>query len=142
MKPPLIKLEEFLPYRLSVASETVSRALSETYKSSHGLSNAEWRVIATVGQYPGLCAREIGRHSHMYKVKVSRAIAKLERRQLISIRTNPEDKRETFIHLSDEGTRIYEELAPRALSFEQDLISRLDRQELETFNRILARLQG
>ena len=142
MKPPLIKLEEFLPYRLSVASETVSRALSETYKSSHGLSNAEWRVIATVGQYPGLCAREICRHSHMHKVKVSRAIAKLERRALIDIRTNPEDKRETFVHLTEEGSRIYEDLVPRALSFEQELLSRLDRRELETFNRILEKFQS
>ena len=68
-----IELEHFLPYRLNVVAEAVSRALARLYEKRHGISIAEWRVIATLGQYERMTAKDIGAHSRMHKTKVSRA---------------------------------------------------------------------
>ena len=76
---PLIELERFLPYRLNVVAEAVSRALSGLYEERHGISIAEWRVIATLGQYEQMTAKEIGAHSRMHKTKVSRAVKTLQK---------------------------------------------------------------
>ena len=49
--PEILHLEAFLPYRLSVASNLVSRASARRYQSAFGLSIPEWRVIAVLGRF-------------------------------------------------------------------------------------------
>ena len=82
-KAPL-KLEEFLPYRLNVVASLVSQALSRIYAERYGIGVPEWRVLVTLGQFGTMTAKAIGAHSHMHKTKVSRAVALLERRKLIT----------------------------------------------------------
>ena len=48
----LLNLEEFLPYRLSVLSNTVSRGIAAAYVDRFGLSIREWRIIAVWGATP------------------------------------------------------------------------------------------
>ena len=45
-------LETFLPYRLSLLSNTVSEGIATRYRTDHGLSMTEWRVLAILGRYP------------------------------------------------------------------------------------------
>jgi hypothetical protein len=44
------RLEEFLPHRLSVASDFVSRVMGRQYLDQIGVSLAEWRLLAAVGR--------------------------------------------------------------------------------------------
>ena len=102
---PLIELERFLPYRLNVVAEAVSRDLSQLYADRHGISIPEWRVIATLGQYERMTAKDIGAHSRMHKTKVSRAVARLTKRGCLSKSSNSDDKREAFLELQMERKR-------------------------------------
>ena len=72
-----LRLREFLPYRLSVLSNTISRRIADLYDREFGLSIGQWRVMAVVGDTSGISATEIGRRTAMDKVAVSRAIAGL-----------------------------------------------------------------
>ena len=54
--PQDFALEHFLPYRLSLLSNTVSEGIALAYRTAYGLSVTEWRVIAILGRYPGLTA--------------------------------------------------------------------------------------
>ena len=49
MKTQLV-LEDFLPYRLAILSNTVSGTIAETYAQRFGLTIPEWRVIAVLGE--------------------------------------------------------------------------------------------
>ena len=73
-------LEEFLPYRLSILSNTVSSSIASTYEKRFGLSIPEWRVIAVLGRFPGISAVEVAQRTMMDKVAVSRAVSKLIKR--------------------------------------------------------------
>ena len=53
---PKLHLEKFLPYRLSVLSNTVSSAIAAAYFMNFGLSIPEWRVMAVLAANPGLSA--------------------------------------------------------------------------------------
>ena len=44
-----LKLEHFVPYRLSVLTNIVSSAIAGAYAARFGLSIPEWRVIAVLG---------------------------------------------------------------------------------------------
>ena len=66
-----------MPYRLSVLTNRVSNAIARHYSERFSLSIPEWRVIAVLGQTPGLSAREVAERTAMDKVQVSRAVQSL-----------------------------------------------------------------
>ena len=136
----VLKLESFLPYQLNVLAETVSLALSRLYSERYGIGIPEWRVVATLGQFDAITARDVGIHSHMHKTKVSRAVASLERKGYVARTANPEDMREAFLTLTPEGQTTYQELAPLALEFAGQLSAELDVDELNALERVLSRL--
>lgn len=138
--PALLTLETFLPYRLNVLASTVSHALSRLYADRYGIGIPEWRVVATLGQYGTMTAKDIGTHSHMHKTKVSRAVAALKQKGLINRKINREDMREVFLTLTPRGLAIYRDLAPSAISFSDKLTSSLTAEEQDVLERILARL--
>ena len=109
-----LKLESFLPYRLNVVASLVSQALSRIYASRYGIGVPEWRVVVTLGQYGLMTGKAIGAHSHMHKTKVSRAVALLEKRKLVTRRANRADLREAFLALTPAGRAMYDDLAPIA----------------------------
>ena len=112
-----LKLEQFLPYRLNVVASLVSQALSRIYADRYGIGVPEWRVLVTLGQYGMMTGKSIGAHSHMHKTKVSRAVALLEKRKLVTRRANRADLREAFLALTPAGRAMYDDLAPIALDF-------------------------
>ncbi len=139
MKSELI-LEDFLPYRLSILSNTVSSTIASAYNKRFGLSIPEWRVIAVLGRFPGLSAVEVAERTLMDKVAVSRAVSKLIKTGRIDRQFADADRRRSILHLSEEGRNVHDEIAPLALKFEEDLLHGLSEEEIHTLNVLMERL--
>jgi DNA-binding MarR family transcriptional regulator len=139
MKDELI-LEDFLPYRLSITSHTVSTNIARVYEKRFGVSIPEWRVIAVLGRYPGLSAVEVAERTLMDKVAVSRAVTKLIKNGRIDRQFADADRRRSILNLSEEGQKVHNEIAPLALEFEQQLVQDISEQDYETFNSTLEQL--
>jgi DNA-binding MarR family transcriptional regulator len=137
-----LELERFLPYRLNVLAEVVSQALARIYGRRHGIAVPEWRVLATLGQYERMTAKQIGAHSRMHKTKVSRAVAGLEARGFVARAANADDRREAFLTLTSAGRRSYRDLVPRVLDFTQGLLAELDPAERQILDNLMRRLQA
>jgi DNA-binding MarR family transcriptional regulator len=135
-----LKLEQFLPYQLSLVATLVSQALSRVYTSRYRIGIPEWRVLVTLGQFGVMTGKAIATYTHMHKTKVSRAVALLEKRKLLARRANPADMRESFISLTAAGRTIYEELAPQALDFARRLTDILTPDDRDAFNRALQQI--
>jgi DNA-binding MarR family transcriptional regulator len=135
-----LKLETFLPYQLNVVSSLVSLALSRVYARRYGIGVPEWRLLVTLGQYGVMTGKTIGAHTHMHKTKVSRAVALMEKRRLVTRRANRDDKREAFLSLTGSGRAMYEEVAPHALDFAERLMQILDPADRAAFHRALRQL--
>lgn len=135
-----LRLEQFLPYRLNVVGWFASRALARIYGEHFGIGIPEWRVIAMLGEFGKLTSRDIGELSQMHKTKVSRAVTELDSRGLVIRSENKSDRREAFVELSGPGRRIYDEIVPMALAFEQRLLDGISAEERTTFERVLATL--
>jgi DNA-binding MarR family transcriptional regulator len=97
-------------------------------------------VLVTLGQYGVMTGKAIGAHTHMHKTKVSRAVALMEKRRLVTRRPNRADKREAFLSLTASGRTMYEEVAPHALDFAERLMQILDPADRAAFHRALRRL--
>jgi DNA-binding MarR family transcriptional regulator len=135
-----LKLEEFLPHRLNVCAALVSQALSRIHGERYRIGVPEWRVLVTLGQFGAMTGKAIGIHSHMHKTKVSRAVALLERRKLVTRRANRDDLREAFLSLTAAGDNVYREAAPIALDFARQLLEVVDPDDREALDRALQRL--
>jgi DNA-binding MarR family transcriptional regulator len=135
-----LKLEDFLPYRLNVVASLTSHALSRIYAERYGIGVPEWRVLVTLGQYGMMTGKAIGEHSHMHKTKVSRAVAVLEKRKLLTRKTNRADLRESLLTLTPAGVAIYQDLAPVALDFARRLSEAIEPADRSAFERAVDRL--
>jgi DNA-binding MarR family transcriptional regulator len=141
-----LDLDSFLPYRLDILADAVSRALSRLYKDRYGLAVPEWRVLAHLGQYAPITAKAIAAHSRMHKTKVSRAVAELERLGFVRRADSDKDRREEPLSLTVKGKAAYDDLAPKAADFARHLLDDLsagERRALESaIDRLLAKLAG
>jgi len=140
MQAKPLDLERFLPYRLDILAEGVSRALSRIYKAKYGLGVPEWRVLAHLGQYAPITAKAIGTHSRMHKTKVSRAVAELEKLGFLVRSGSDEDRREELLSLTAKGKAAYDELAPKAAAFARHLLDDLSAGERRALEHIIDRL--
>ncbi len=120
-----LALEAFLPYRLNRIAAAVSQDFRSVYGPHHDLTIPEWRVLATLGQSEKISAKEIGRHSSMHKTKVSRAVRALEERRWLTRRESEEDRREEILSLTAQGRKVYNDIVPKALAFEKQILDRL-----------------
>ena len=136
MKDELI-LEEFLPYRLSVLSHTVSTNIASVYEKRFGVSIPEWRVIAVLGRFPGLSAVDVAERTLMDKVAVSRAVTKLIKNGRIDRQFADADRRRSILNLSEDGRKVHDEIAPLALQFERDLLDGIDDDDVKRLNTLI-----
>ncbi|MGC4250251.1 MAG: MarR family transcriptional regulator [Sphingobium sp.] len=132
-----LRLDQFLPYRLSVAANRVSNAIAGAYQRLFGLSVPEWRLIAVLAESEGATQNEIGQKTVMDKVTVSRAAHALAQRGLIVRSPNPRDGRSLRLFLSGEGHDLYCQIAPKALELEEHVFSSLSEDDLARFRDIL-----
>jgi len=135
-------LESFLPYRLSLLSNTVSQGISAGYRKAYGLSVTEWRVVAILGRFPGLTASEVMERGAMDKVAVSRAVNKLQEKGLVERSPHSEDRRRMPLKLTPrKGRKLFNKVVPMAVDYETELLSALSNQELNRLRQLLAKLQ-
>src|SRR6185312_2254225 len=115
------KLEEFLPYQLSVTANRVSRLFAKRFAQEFGLSIPEWRVLVVVGRFGTVSPSMVSEWAAMDKVKVSRAAATLVARGLLKQTQDPSDGRARLLRLTRKGASAYQGVTPLALEIESQL---------------------
>jgi DNA-binding MarR family transcriptional regulator len=136
-----LRLDAFIPYRLSVASNAVSSRISESYRKRFGLKIAEWRLLAILAESQMMTPQALAIATRMDKISVSRAAAALIERGLITARANPDDGRSHILSLSADGQSLYDEIAPLALAMEDTLLSTFNAQERAGLESLLRRIE-
>ena len=135
---PTLELGNFVPFRLNRLASEVSEHLAGIYRERFGLDIPEWRVMATVGpSATGCTAQYIAGSTRMHKTRVSRAIAHLEERGLMTRVTRSDDRREMELRLTKAGRRMYSELVPLALERESVLLDCMTRDQARAFTTAL-----
>lgn len=135
-------LEEFLPYRLSMASNLVSETVASAYETAFGLGVPEWRLLAVIAESDAISQFEICRRTRMDKVTVSRAAILLADGGLIARTPNPNDQRSHLLALTVEGRKLYNRIAPEALEIEERIFGGFKAAEMRAFISMLARIDA
>ncbi len=137
-----LHLDDYLPYRLSVASNRVSRLIARLYQDRFGLSIWQWRVLAILGAGNEVTAGEVAARAAMDKMAVSRAVSALMARGLISRTTSDKDGRARILSLTQTGASIYTEIAPLARAQEQHLLAGFSPDDITTATRFMRAIEA
>lgn len=134
------ELDDFLPYQLAVLASHVSTSFARIYGERFGLSVAEWRTLAQLGNaLRPLSVRDVARLTELEKSKVSRAIERLKGRGFVAKAQSVDDKRLVAVQITASGREVITTLAPLAAKFEQDLLTALGPQA-DQFRQSLRKL--
>jgi DNA-binding MarR family transcriptional regulator len=136
-----LRLQDYLPYRLSVAANAVSNLIARAYEDRFDLKIPQWRLIAVLAEEGPLTPQVLCERTIMDKVTVTRAAQGLLERSLIKREPNSSDGRSHRLVLTASGERLYEQIAPLALEYETQLLAGVDQREIKTLERQLRRLE-
>jgi DNA-binding MarR family transcriptional regulator len=136
-----LALDDYLPFRLSIASNAVSRLIARAYEDRFGLTIPQWRLMAVLAE-GALTQQAIVARTAMDKVTVSRAAQGLVTRHLIARAAHEADGRSHRLALTDTGLKLHAEIAPLALAYEAALLAGLAPAEVAMMKRLLLRLEA
>lgn len=137
-----LRLDCYLPYRLSVASNVVSRLIARAYEDRFALTIPQWRIIAVLAEQGPLTQQALGARTVMDKVAVSRATQSLVKRKLVQRAPHDVDGRSHRLALSQAGTHLYADVAPVALAYEARLLRHFDPTAVENLKQLLLALES
>jgi DNA-binding MarR family transcriptional regulator len=141
-KSSRLDLFKFVPFRLNRLAAEVSSALAAEYQARYGLDIPEWRVLATLGFRDDACSAQYIAHcTRTHKSTISRAVTALMKRQMVERVENADDRREFRLRLTRKGAVLYEELIPRLLRREQEILSCLSAQERKNLALLLGKIE-
>ena len=141
-KTARLDLFKFVPFRLNRLAAEVSSALSTEYQQRYGLDIPGWRVLATLGFRKDPCSAQfVAECTRTHKSTISRAVTALMRRRLVERVENADDRREYQLRMTRKGKALYEELIPRLLRREQEILACLSMQERKDFARLLGKIE-
>ena len=134
------RLEDFLPYQLSVTSNAVSSLIAQRYEARFGLKIAEWRIMAVLGDVGSATQRSLAEATLMDKVAVNRACKVLGARGLIGREPNAKDGRSHLLALTADGRAIHQEVMPLARNIEREVFGTLSQKERTALRSALKRI--
>jgi DNA-binding MarR family transcriptional regulator len=135
-----VLLEDRISYRcLSLATE-ITRHLAPEWKDRFGLTVISWRVMAVIGRFEPISAKEVASRTSTDAFFVSRAIEKLLEQGYVEKALDPQDRRRLSLSLTSSGRKVHREVEDMVNQFEFALLSGLPASDVKTFHRVTSAL--
>jgi DNA-binding MarR family transcriptional regulator len=140
-RPPF-ELTKYLPFRLTLLSNRLTRRVARFYGQKYKLTAPEWRTMAVLGQSGAMSANNVIAQTTMDKVRVSRAVAKLLKAGYITREADPDDRRRAILALTPKGAEIYRQIVPLVQEIEAELLEILNATERAGLDAALAKIEA
>lgn len=137
---PMGRLEDFIPYKLSVVANRVSQSIGKLFETRFNIQIPEWRIIMALYAYGDLVFHEMVDRTSMDKARVSRAQRRLVDLGMIHTYGDPDDGRKVILSLTPAGVKICENILPEAAEREAWFLAVLDDHEHLQLDIILDKL--
>jgi DNA-binding MarR family transcriptional regulator len=126
----LAPITAMMSSRLMVLANLLKRGAILRYKRLAGLSSVEFGLVASLGRRPPMSVARLAEAVGMDKGQISRALAGLVSRRLVSRVVNPRDNREVLVCLSRTGLVAHETIVAGALERNRRLVEHLNNSEV------------
>jgi DNA-binding MarR family transcriptional regulator len=126
----LAPITAMISSRLIVLANLLKRGAILRYKRLAGLSSVEFGLVASLGRRPPMSVVRLAEAVGMDKGQISRALAGLVSRKLVSRTVNPRDNREVLVCLTRIGLIAHETIVAGALERNQRLLEELGKDDV------------
>ena len=136
-------LDDYLPYLLRRADQTLSEAFYEVLADS-GVARSEWRVLAVLEELGPLSVLDLTAAALSPQPTVTHAVRRLESRGLVTRTAGAEDRRQRIVAVTPDGSALTQRLIAEARSLEASALAELgDLDELtDRLRHLIASLEG
>jgi DNA-binding MarR family transcriptional regulator len=132
-------IDDYLSYLLALASYNVYREFGSQVKAA-GLSEREWRVLATLSDGDGMTIGELAREVLIKQPTLTKLIARMEGAGLVRRGTDADDARRTLVFETRSGRVKVERLLIAAKRHEAELLAQHSAAEVAALKKVLRRL--
>src|ERR1700732_783780 len=137
---PLLDLDRYVPAFITFIANKLSNSATVFYQRNFGVNVTEWRIMSLLAIEAGIQASRICHCIGFNKGPVSRPLATMQKRGLVTIRTAPDDGRSHSISLTARGRATHDKVIVAALDRERRLLSCLNQDEREALIALLRRI--
>jgi DNA-binding MarR family transcriptional regulator len=137
---PTLDLDRYVPAFVTFIANKLSNSATVLYQRQFAVNVTEWRIMSLLAIEPGIPASRICHVIGFDKGPVSRTLAALQKRGLVTIRTAPDDGRSHAISLTARGRATHDRVIVAALDRERRLLSCLTEDEREDLIDLLRRI--
>lgn len=130
-------LDSYLPYLLRKADQTLSAPFYAAL-SQHGVSRSEWRVLAVLAEVGELSIVELATEALSPQPTVTHAVARLEKRGLVTRSVGAADRRTRVVSVTVAGAELTKTLVAEAQELSASALA--DSGDLSTLIGELTRL--
>jgi DNA-binding MarR family transcriptional regulator len=133
-------------YRINYIANFYVGPLVAWMERKFKLTRPEWIVLFCLTRQPRLNAQQISLVTGRPKTSIASAVKTLQRKKLITRKTDTADSRRRVLHLTDAGRSLYKSIIGSFVAREAEMLASLDpaerRQLLELFNKMVRNAQG
>ena len=117
----------------------------EAYSGAHvrklGLTCAQFDIVATLGNTPGMTCKELGEKTLITKGTLTGVLDRMAARGLIRRTASDADRRQVFIMLTAQGMRTFERAFPAHIDHLKPAFTMLSPRELDQAAELLHKLR-
>lgn len=129
---------DFPTFRLGLVAKFMDRLTIRQLSEVSDYSYAEWRVLSRLAYHKdGATVGRIASLAWVDRAEVSRAVATLEKRGLVTRRENPEDRRTPILSLTPTGLEEHHRIIVLRGAFHELLVQDLSGAEREQLDQLL-----
>jgi DNA-binding MarR family transcriptional regulator len=125
---------------LAECMQGFERFMAEAIRES-GLTPAQFDIVATLGNTPGMSYKELGERTLTAKGTLTGVIERLEQKGLVVRERSTDDKRSFFVRLTAEGEQMFHEVFPRVIAHGKQLFARYGAGDFDRLEEVLTDLR-
>lgn len=131
-------LDEQIGFILRLAQQRHTSLFSECFGGD--LTPTQWALISKLKQVGESSQNLLGRLTGMDVATIQGVVERLKKREIITSRPDPEDKRRVVLSLSEEGEALYERHLPHAVKVTDETFSGLSEEERKLLLTLLKKI--
>ena len=125
---------------LSITHRAHTSLVDKKFKEKFNLSHGQVFILINIYRDEGICQHRLCEEYNLDKSGVGRILKKLEDKNLVTRKSDPEDKRKKLIYLTDKAKNMKEDFKNLLKEIEKQMRQGLTEQEIETVNTILKKI--
>ena len=125
---------------LSITHRAHTSLVDKKFKKKFNLSHGQVFILINIYRDEGICQHRLCEEYNLDKSGVGRILKKLENKNLVFRKSDPEDKRKKLIYLTEKAKEMKTEFKELLKEIEKQMRKGLTQKEIDTISKVLKKI--